>query len=202
MSTILISKKAPNFTAPAVLENNSIINEFNLYEKTKDKYVVLFFYPLNFTFVCPTELISINNRINKFKNLNTEIISISVDSQFSHYTYRNTPIKNGGIGPVKFTMVSDVKHTICKSYEIEHPNEGISLRGTFIIDKNRIIRHQSINDLPIGRNIDEILRILNAIQTFEINGNVCPAGWKNGNKTIEPSSEGIIKFLQLNSETL
>ncbi|WP_338521353.1 peroxiredoxin [Candidatus Legionella polyplacis] len=202
MSTILVSKKAPNFTAPAVLENNSIINEFNLYERTKDKYTVLFFYPLNFTFVCPTELISINHRINEFKNLNTEIISISVDSQFSHYTYKNTPIKNGGIGPVKFVMVSDVKHTICKSYEIEHPNEGISLRGTFIIDKNRIIRHQSINDLPIGRNIDEILRILNAIQTFETNGNVCPAGWENGKKTIHPSSEGIIKFLQLNSETL
>ncbi|BFI91220.1 peroxiredoxin C [Enterobacterales bacterium endosymbiont of Anomoneura mori] len=192
---VLVTRKAPNFLASAVLENGKIINNFNFYDYINNKYIVLFFWPMDFTFVCPSEIIAFNNRINEFKKRNVELIGISFDSEFVHDAWRKTPINKGGIGKIEFIMIADIKREIQKSYGIEHPELGVALRANFIIDKNKIIRSQIVNDLPIGRNIDEVIRTIDALQFYEKYGEVCPAQWIKGKSSIKPSTEGIKKYL-------
>ncbi len=199
---MLVGKKAPNFISNAISPDGKIIEKYNFKENNKNYNKVLFFWPLNFTFVCPSEILAFNKRLNEFKIRNTIIIGVSIDSIYSHITWRNTPIEKGGIGKIKFTMISDINKEIQELYNVKHVNTGLSLRATFIIDKNNIIRHQSINDFFIGRNIKEILRIIDVINFHEKNGLVCPAQWKKGKKAIEPNIEGIKKYLQKNIKDL
>jgi peroxiredoxin (alkyl hydroperoxide reductase subunit C) len=199
---ILVGRKAPDFTSGAVLSNGEIINNFNLSKAIKKKYSLLFFYPLDFTFVCPSELIALNKRIAQFKQRNVEVIAVSIDSQYTHNAWRNTPVELGGIGKVEYTLVSDLNHKICQAYGIEHPELGIALRGAFIIDKEEIVRHQTVNDLPLGRNIDELIRLIDALQHHEQHGEVCPAGWNKGNKAMVASPEGVADYLAHNAKIL
>lgn len=194
MST-LVGKKAPDFTTAAVLANGEIVNNFSLSEATKDKYAIIFFYPLDFTFVCPTELIALDNRIDEFNQRNTVVIGVSIDSQFSHNAWRKTAVKDGGIGPVRYPLVADVNHQICQAYGVEHPTAHVALRGAFLIDKQGNVRSQIINDLPLGRNIDELIRLVDALQFHEKHGEVCQAGWMKGETGIKPTAEGIATFL-------
>ncbi len=175
--TILVTSPAPDFTAVAVMPNNSINESFSLSD-LRGKYVVLLFYPLDFTFVCPSEVIAHNHRIVEFKKRSVEIVGISIDSQFTHLAWRNTGTENGGIGSIDFPLVADIRHDIIKAYGVRHP-AGTALRGSFLIDKEGIVRHQIINDLPLGREVDEMLRLVDALQFTEEHGEVCPAGWKN-----------------------
>lgn len=193
--SILVGRKAPDFTASAVLGNGEINNHFQLSEVIKGKYGVIFFYPLDFTFVCPSELIAIHNRFNEFEKRDTVVIGISIDSQFTHSAWRKTPIQNGGIGEVSYPLVADVNHHICQAYGVEHPTAHIALRGTFLIDKQGIVRSQVVNDLPLGRNIDEMIRLVDALQFHEKHGEVCPAGWNKGDVAIKPTEKGIADFL-------
>lgn len=200
--SVLVGRKAPDFTVPAVLGNGQITDKFNLHEELKGKYGLVFFYPLDFTFVCPSEIIALDHRMNEFKERDVAVVAVSIDSQFTHNAYRNTPVKEGGIGPVSFTMAADVTHTICQSYGVEHPVAGVAFRGAFIIDKNGMVRSQIVNDLPIGRNIDELLRIIDAVQFFEENGEVCPAGWQKGQAGMKASPKGVAEYLSEHSENL
>lgn len=200
--SILVGRKAPDFTAAAVLETGEINDEFQLSAITKDKYAWLFFYPLDFTFVCPSELIALDNRINEFTQRNTIIIGVSIDSQFTHSAWRKTPVNDGGIGAVRYPLVADVNHHICQSYGIEHPTAHIALRGAFLIDKKGIVRAQLINDLPLGRSIGEMIRLTDALQFHEEHGEVCPAGWVKGDTGIKPTEEGIAHFLTIKAEEL
>lgn len=193
--SILVGRKAPDFTAPAVLANGDIDNTFNLNKAIEKKCSILFFYPLDFTFVCPSELIAINNRIAEFEKRNTLIMGISIDSQFTHRAWRNTPVANGGIGALQFPLISDITHSICQAYDVEHPTASVALRGAFLIDKQGIVRSQIINDLPLGRNVDELLRLVDALEFHEQHGEVCPAGWSKGKAGIKPTSEGIATYL-------
>ena len=193
--SVLVAHKAPDFTVSAVLANGEIADKFNLYTTIKGKYSLIFFYPLDFTFVCPSELIALDHRMHEFKQRNVEVVAISIDSQFTHNAYRNTIIQNGGIGQVKFTMAADITHNICQAYGIEHPVAGVALRAAFIIDKNTLVRSQVVNDLPIGRNIDELLRIVDAVQFFDECGEVCPAGWQKGQTGMQASPAGVAKYL-------
>ncbi|WP_343182643.1 peroxiredoxin [Buchnera aphidicola] len=190
----LITQHAPNFVAPAILADGTITEEFNLKKETKNKSVVLFFWPMDFTYVCPTEIIEFNLSYLEFQKKNTEIIGISRDSVFVHQAWKNTEIKKGGIGKIQYPLISDIKGEIQEAYDVVHPKFGVSLRATFIIDKNGIIRNQIINDLQFGRNIKEILRIIDAIYFHEKHGDVCPANWEIGKKSIQPSQEGLIKY--------
>ena len=200
--TVLVTRQAPDFSVPAVLANGEITDKFNLHSALKGKYGLIFFYPLDFTFVCPSELIALDHRIQEFKDRHVEVIGVSIDSHFTHNAYRNTPVKQGGIGPVKFTLVADLNHHICQAYGVEHPGAGVALRGAFIIDKNGIVRSQIVNDLPIGRNIDELLRLIDAVQFFEENGEVCPAGWSKGKAGMKASPKGVADYLSTHSEDL
>lgn len=200
--SVLVGRKAPDFTAPAVLANGEIVDKFNLNSTIKNKYALIFFYPLDFTFVCPSELIALDHRIQEFQDRKVEVISVSIDSHFTHNAYRNTPIKQGGIGPVQYTMVADMTHAICQSYGVEHPAAGVAFRGSFVIDNNGIVRAQMVNDLPIGRNIDEIIRLIDAVQYFEENGEVCPAGWNKGKPGMSASPKGVAEYLSENSDSL
>lgn len=200
--SILVGRKAPDFTVPAVLGNGEITDKFNLHEACKGKYGLVFFYPLDFTFVCPSELIALHHRMDELKSRNVEVVSVSIDSQFTHNAYRNTSVKDGGIGPVGFTMAADVTHSICQSYGVEHPTAGVAFRGAFIIDKNGMVRSQIVNDLPIGRNIDELIRIIDAVQFFEEHGEVCPAGWVKGDAGMKASPKGVADYLANHSEKL
>lgn len=184
-----IQKEAPDFTAPAVMPDGSF-KEVSL-KDYRGKYVVLFFYPLDFTFVCPTELIALDEKIEEFKKRNAEVIGISVDSQYSHYTWRKTPRDKGGVGELRYPLVSDLNKGISKDYGVLLEKPGVSLRGIFIIDRNGILRHITINDLPLGRNVDEILRVIDAIQFNEEHGEVCPANWKKGEDGMKPNQEGL-----------
>lgn len=193
--TILVGRKAPNFTAAAVLANGDINNQFQLDEAIKGKYGVLFFYPLDFTFVCPSELIAVNNRIQEFESRNALLMGVSIDSQFTHSAWRNTDVANGGIGKINFPLVADVNHQICQAYGVEHPTAHVALRGAFIIDKQGIVRSQIVNDLPLGRNVDELLRLIDAIDFNAQHGEVCPANWSKGKTAIKPTAEGIAAYL-------
>ena len=200
--SILVGRKAPDFTVPAVLGNGEITDKFNLHDACKGKYGLVFFYPLDFTFVCPSELIALHHRMDELKSRNVEVVSVSIDSQFTHNAYRNTSVKDGGIGPVGFTMAADVTHSICQSYGVEHPVAGVAFRGAFVIDKNGMVRSQIVNDLPIGRNIDELIRIIDAVQFFEEHGEVCPAGWVKGDAGMKASPKGVADYLANHSKDL
>ena len=200
--SVLVSRSAPNFTAAAVLGSGEIVDSFTLSEAIKGKKAVLFFYPLDFTFVCPSELIAFNKRYEEFVKRGVEVIAVSIDSQFTHNAWRNTPINEGGIGPVKFAMIADVKHDICQAYDVEHPHAGVAFRGSFLIDAAGIVRHQVVNDLPLGRNIDDILRMVDALNFYEEHGEVCPAGWTEGSKGMVDSPEGVASYLAENADSL
>ncbi|MHB0991579.1 MAG: peroxiredoxin C [Burkholderiales bacterium] len=198
--SVLVCKPAPDFTATAVLGNNEI-KDITFSEFTKNKYVVLFFYPLDFTFVCPSELIAFDHRLAEFSKRGVEVISVSIDSQFTHLAWKNTPVNQGGIGQVKYTMVADVKHEISRAYDVELEG-GVALRGSFLIDRSGTVRHQVVNDLPLGRNVDEMLRMIDALQFTEEHGEVCPAGWQKGESGMGASPEGVAKYLSEHSEKL
>jgi peroxiredoxin (alkyl hydroperoxide reductase subunit C) len=200
--SILVGRKAPDFTAAAVLGNGEIVSQFQLSETIKGKYGLLFFYPLDFTFVCPSELIALDRRMSQFKERHVEVMGISIDSQFTHNAWRNTSIDAGGIGSVGYTLVADTNHSICQAYGVEHPQMGVAFRGSFLIDKSGIVRSQIVNDLPIGRNIDELIRLVDALQFHETHGDVCPAGWKKGDKAMNPSPAGVANFLAKHAEQL
>ncbi len=200
--SVLVGRPAPDFTAAAVLGNGEIVDSFTLSEAIKGKKAVVFFYPLDFTFVCPSELIAFDHRLEDFAKRGVEVIGVSIDSQFSHNAWRNTPVDQGGIGPVKYPLVADVKHEICKAYDVEHPDAGVAFRGSFLIDEEGNVRHQVVNDLPLGRNIDEMLRMVDALNFHQEHGEVCPAGWEEGKKGMDASPEGVAKFLSENSEEL
>jgi len=199
---VLVGREAPDFTAAAVLGNGEIVGDFNLKAATKGKKAVLFFYPLDFTFVCPSELIAFDHRLKDFQERNVEVIGVSIDSQFSHNAWRNTAINDGGIGQVGYTLVADVKHEICKAYDVEHPGAGVAFRGSFLIDEEGNVRHQVVNDLPLGRNIDEMLRMVDALKFHQEHGEVCPAGWKDGDKGMNASPEGVAKYLTEEADKL
>ncbi|WP_444998243.1 peroxiredoxin [Aliikangiella sp. IMCC44359] len=199
---VLVGREAPDFTAAAVLGSGEIVNDFNFKEATKGKKAVVFFYPLDFTFVCPSELIAFDHRLKDFSDRGVEVIGVSIDSHFSHNAWRNTAIKDGGIGAVGYTLVADVKHQICQAYDVEHPEAGVAFRGSFLIDEDGLVRHQVVNDLPLGRNIDEMLRMVDALQFHQQHGEVCPAGWKEGDKGMQASPEGVAKYLAEEADNL
>ena len=198
--SVLVAKEAPDFTSAAVLPDGSIVEDFKL-SSLKGKYVVLFFWPLDFTFVCPTEIIAHDHRIAEFKKRGVEVVGVSIDSQFSHFAWRETPVDKGGIGRVQFPIVADVKHEITKAYGIEHP-DGVALRASFLIDKNGIVQHQVVNNLPLGRNVDEMLRLADALQFTEEHGEVCPAGWQKGEKGMKATTNGVADYLASNAGKL
>lgn len=200
--SVLVGRTAPDFTVPAVLGTGEIVDKFNLHDDLKGKYGLVFFYPLDFTFVCPSELIALDHRMDDFKARDVNVVAVSIDSHFAHNAYRNTSVKHGGIGPVKFTMAADMTHSICQAYGVEHPAAGVALRAAFIIDKAGIVRSQMVNDLPIGRNIDELLRIVDAAQFSEKHGEVCPAGWQKGKAGMKASPTGVAEYLAEHSESL
>ena len=189
MSEARIQGETPGFTAQAVMPDGSI-KEMKLSD-FKGRYIVLFFYPLDFTFVCPTEILSISDRIEEFRERGTEVIGVSVDSPYSHIAWRNTPRKKGGIGDIAYPLVSDLDKSISAKYGVLLEKPGIALRGLFIIDKQLKLRHITINDLPLGRNVDEVLRVLDAVQFSEKHGEVCPANWKRGDEGMKPDQEGL-----------
>ncbi|VFP79698.1 peroxiredoxin C [Candidatus Erwinia haradaeae] len=199
---ILVTRLAPDFTAPAVLGTGEIIEKFNFTAHTAGKMSVVFFWPMDFTFVCPSELISFNKRYIEFQKRSVEVIGISFDSQFVHNAWRKTSIHQGGIGNVQYAMVADIKREIQKSWGIEHPDAGVALRASFLIDKIGVVRHQVVNDLPLGRNVNELLRMVDALQFHEKSGEVCPAQWEKGMVGIEASSDGIAKYLSQNQDRL
>lgn len=188
----LVTCEAPDFCAQAVMPDNSF-GELKL-SSYRGKYVVLFFYPLDFTFVCPSEIIAFDKRLAAFKERNCEVISVSVDSHFTHAAWKNTPRDKGGIGNVQFPMVADLDKNIARAYGVLH-DESVSLRGLFLIDKEGVIRHALVNDLPLGRSVDEALRMVDALQFFQKHGEVCPANWKPGEDTMKPSAEGVAAYL-------
>ena len=202
MTMVLVTRQAPDFTSSAVLGNGEIVDNFNFKKHINGKAAVLFFYPLDFTFVCPSELIAFDHRYEEFKKRGVEVVGVSIDSEFTHNAWRNTPTENGGIGAVKYALAADVKHEIAKAYGIEHPEEGVALRASFLIDKNGVVRHQIVNDLPLGRNIDEMLRMVDALQFHEEHGEVCPAQWEKGKEGMKDSPEGVAKYLKQNADKL
>lgn len=199
--SVLVAKEAPDFCSAAVLADGSIVPDFKLSD-LKDKYIILFFWPLDFTFVCPSEIIAHNHRVEQLRERGVEVVGISVDSQFTHLAWRNTAIEDGGIGPVEFPMVADIKHEICQAYGIEHPDEGVALRASFIIDQKGIVQHQVVNNLPLGRNIDEMIRMIDALQFFEEYGEVCPAGWNKGDSGMTATPTGVAEYLAKNADKL
>lgn len=199
---VLVGRKAPDFAAPAVLGSGEIVDSFKFSEATKGKYAVVFFYPLDFTFVCPSELIAFDHRLEEFKKRGVEVLGVSIDSHYTHNAWRNTPVDKGGIGPVGYTLVADMSHEICRAFDVETPNGSVAFRGSFLIDKEGVVRHQVINDLPLGRNIDEMLRMIDALQFTEEHGEVCPAGWNKGKKGMNASPDGVAKYLAENAKEL
>ncbi len=198
--SVLVTRQAPDFTAPSVTPGGNV-DDFTL-STLRGKYVVLFFWPLDFTFVCPTEIIAHDKRLKEFRDRGVEIVGVSIDSQFTHFAWRNTPVEQGGIGPVGFRMVADVKHEITRAYGIEHPEAGVALRASFLIDRDGVVQHQVVNNLPLGRNVDEMLRLVDALQFTEEHGEVCPAGWRKGDTGMKPDAGGVADFLSRNVEKL
>ncbi|MBI5970165.1 MAG: peroxiredoxin [Deltaproteobacteria bacterium] len=192
MSEAFVQNAAPDFTAQAVMPDGSF-KEIKLSDY-RGKHVVLFFYPLDFTFVCPTEIIALSDRIKEFETRNTAVIGVSVDSHFSHLAWRNTPRKKGGIGEVQYPLVADLDKSICKKYGVLIEKPGIALRGLFILDKAGLLRHITVNDLPLGRNVDEVLRMVDAIQFNEKHNEVCPANWKKGEDGMKADAKGLEKY--------
>ncbi|MHC4400357.1 MAG: redoxin domain-containing protein [Planctomycetota bacterium] len=189
--SVLVTKEAPEFKATAVMPDGSF-KEISLAD-FRGKYVVLFFYPLDFTFVCPTEIIAFSEAADKFEALDAQLLGCSIDSHFTHLAWRNTPRGQGGLGDIKYPLIADLDKKIGEAYDVLLP-DGITLRGLFLIDKEGVVRHQVINDLPLGRNVDEALRMVKALQFFEANGEVCPANWQEGAATIKPDPDGSQEF--------
>ena len=183
------------------MADGSINDDFSL-EDYQGKPIVLFFYPLDFTFVCPTELIAFSHRIAEFEKRGVQVLGCSIDSQFTHLAWRNTAIDDGGIGAVQYPLVADVKHEICRAYDVELEPAGVALRGSFLIDKSGVVRHQVVNDLPLGRNIDEMLRMVDAVQFHEEHGEVCPAGWNKGDQGMVGTTEGVASYLAEEADKL
>lgn len=202
MTNVLVGRPAPDFIAPIVKADGSVENQYNFAQNTKGRYTLVFFYPLDFTFVCPSELIALHNRMPEFKERGVEVMAVSIDSHFTHSAWRDTAIKEGGIGQVDYSMVSDVTHKICQSYGVEHPEAAVAFRAAFIIDRAGIVRSQIVNDLPLGRNIDEIIRLIDALKYHEEHGEVCPAGWIRGQSGMVASKEGVAEYLSENAATL
>jgi len=198
---MLVTKQAPDFTATAVLADGSIVDNFKLSENYGEKGTVLFFYPLDFTFVCPSEIIAFSHRIEEFKSRGINVIGVSIDSQFSHFAWRETPVEKGGIGRVNFPLVADLTKEISKSYDVLL-DAGVALRGSFLIDADGTIRHAVINDLPLGRNIDEMIRMVDAMLFTNEHGEVCPAGWQKGDDAMKPSTEGVAEYLATHEKEL
>ena len=193
--SVLVGRKAPDFAAPAVLADGTLVDEFRFSEAARGRYAVLFFWPLDFTFVCPSELIAFDHRLRDFEQRGVEVIGVSVDSHFTHNAWRNTPVKQGGIGPVGYAMVADLSHAICRAYDVETPDGTRAFRGSFLIDRESVVQHQVVNNLPLGRNIDEMLRMVDALQFHEQHGEVCPAGWQKGAKGMKETPDGVAEYL-------
>ena len=191
MST-LVTKEAPDFTANAVMGDNTFV-EFRL-SALKGKYVILFFYPMDFTFVCPSEILAFDSKYEEFKKRGCEVVSVSTDTEFTHFAWKSVPPNKGGIGNVKFPMVADVTKNISRDYGVLF-NGSVALRGLFLIDRQGIVRHALVNDLPLGRSVDEALRMVDALQFFEEHGEVCPANWHKGEKGMKASAEGVAEYL-------
>jgi len=214
--SVLVGKSAPDFTAVAVMPDNSFKEDFSLSDY-KGKYIVLYFYPLDFTFVCPSEIIAFDHRLKEFEDRGVQVIGVSVDSHFTHLAWKNTAVNDGGIGNIQYPLVADLTKEIAADYDVLLGNESvmdddgeayhllggnIALRGSFLIDKEGLVRHQVVNDLPLGRNIDEMLRMVDALQFTEEHGEVCPAGWNKGKKGMEASTEGVAKYLASEADSL
>ncbi|MFC2173156.1 peroxiredoxin [Acidobacteriota bacterium] len=191
--THLITKKAPDFTATAVMEDDRIEPEFSL-SSLKGKYVVLFFYPLDFTFVCPTEILAFDEKLDEFKARDAAVVGVSIDSAYTHLAWKKTPVDDGGIGPIRYPLVSDLKKDIARSYGVLLDDE-VALRGLFLIDRDGIVRHAVLNDLSLGRNVDESLRMLDALRFHEERGHVCPANWQAGENGMKPTTDGVVDYL-------
>jgi peroxiredoxin (alkyl hydroperoxide reductase subunit C) len=198
---VLVGKPAPDFDVAAVLGSGEIVDSYKRSEAMAGKYGLVFFYPLDFTFVCPSELIALDKRMDKFRELGVEVVAVSIDSQFTHNAWRNTSINDGGIGAVTYTMAADVNHDICRAYDVESAG-GVAFRGAFVIDPEGNIRSQLVNDLPLGRNIDELLRLIEALQFTDEHGEVCPAGWQKGDRGMDASPTGVAAYLSENAEAL
>lgn len=197
---MLVTKKAPDFTAEAVLANNEVV-DFNLHSNLGTKGAVLFFYPFDFTFVCPTELVAFNNRNAEFKAKGINVIAVSIDSTHTHLAWKNTPVENGGVGQLSYPMVADVTKDISKAYDVLLPG-GMALRGSFLIDADGTVRHAVINDLPLGRNIDEMLRMIDTMLYTNEHGEVCPAGWTEGKQAMKADRTGVASYLAENAVKL
>jgi len=198
--SVLVTKQAPDFSASAVLADGSIVDNFQL-SSLKGKKIVIFFYPLDFTFVCPSEILAHHHRVADFKERGVELVGISIDSKFTHNAWRNTAINDGGIGQIDFPLVADVDHSIMESYGVVHP-DSLALRGSFLIDEEFTVRHQVVNDLPLGRNVDEMLRMVDALEFHTQNGEVCPAGWNKGDDGMKDTPEGVAEYLSKNADNL
>jgi peroxiredoxin 2/4 len=198
---VLVGKPAPDFEVAAVLGNGEIVDSYRRSERMAGKYGLVFFYPLDFTFVCPSELIALDRRMDKFRELGVEVVAVSIDSQFTHNAWRNTPVEKGGIGAVSYTMAADLNHDICRAYDVQSAG-GVAFRGAFLIDRQGVVRAQLINDLPLGRNIDELLRLVEALQFHEEHGEVCPAGWNKGDQGMQASPAGVAAYLAEHGEAL
>lgn len=191
--SFLVAKPAPDFTATAVMPDNTFKSDFKLSDY-RGKYVILFFWPLDFTFVCPSEVLAFDKALPKFQAKNTEIIGVSIDSQFTHYAWRATPAEQGGIGPVQFPLVADLTKQISRDYGVLF-DDAVALRGLFLLDKGGIVRHALVNDLPLGRNVNEALRMVDALQFHEEHGDVCPANWQEGDDGMIPTAAGVADYL-------
>ena len=198
---MIVTNKAPDFTATAVLGNNQIVEDFNLYENIGEKGAVLFFYPLDFTFVCPSELIAFDHRLKEFEERGIQVIGCSIDSQFSHFAWKNTPVNEGGIGQVQYPLVADLNKQIARDFDVLL-DDSVALRGSFLIDADGTVRHAVVNDLPLGRNIDEMLRMIDAMLFTNEHGEVCPAGWVKGDEGMKADTEGVADYLGKHAEEL
>lgn len=190
---VLVGRQAPDFNAEAVVNGSTFVDSCQL-SSYRGKYVVLFFYPLDFTFVCPTELHAFEEKLDEFKKRNVEVLACSVDSKFSHLAWLQTPRNRGGIEGVTYTILSDIRKSISKDYDVLAEEEGVAYRGLFLIDKEGVVRHQVVNDLSLGRNVDEVLRMVDALQFTEEFGEVCPANWNKGDKSMKPSAAGLKEY--------
>jgi peroxiredoxin (alkyl hydroperoxide reductase subunit C) len=191
---MIVTNKAPDFTATAVLGNNTIVEDFNLMENLGEKGAVLFFYPLDFTFVCPSEIIAFDHRLEEFTSRGVNVIGVSVDSQFSHFAWKETPVNKGGIGQVRFPLVADLTKQIARDYDVLL-NDAVALRGSFLIDADGTVRHAVVNDLPLGRNIDEMIRMVDTMIFTNEHGEVCPAGWAKGDEGMKADTAGVAEYL-------
>lgn len=199
--SVLVGKQAPDFTAATVMADNEIKEDFNLKEYLGGKMGILFFYPLDFTFVCPSEIIAFNHRLKEFEDRGCKVIGVSVDSHFSHIAWKNTAINDGGIGQVQYPLVADLTKQIARDYDVL-TGDAVAFRGTFLIDEDFTVRHQVVNDLPLGRNIDEAIRMVDALQFHNEHGEVCPAGWSKGADGMKADADGVSAYLTKNAEAL